>query len=87
MPNIPQIGVSKKIEDRDERARLREVIAKNVPKGMGAIVRTTAEKRDEKDLIKDLAFLVTTWKTILKKYKKAEVGEKIYEDLPLKSSN
>ena len=82
MPNVPQIGISKKIEDRDERARLREIITSKLPDGMGAIIRTTAEGRPEKDITRDLAFLLTTWKTILKRFKKAKVGEKIHEDLP-----
>lgn len=83
MPNIPQIGVSKKIESRDERNRLKEVLTQYLPKGMGAIVRTTAENRSAADLQKDIAFLVSTWKAILKKYVKASSCEKIYTDLPL----
>jgi len=83
MPNIPQIGISKKIDDKDERTRLRETLTKSLPKGMGAIVRTTAEGRSEKDLRKDIAFLVSIWNAIIKKFNKAQPGEKIYEDLPL----
>ena len=83
MPNISQIGVSKKIEDREERARLKEILAKNLSPKMGAIIRTTAEGRSAKDIKKDLGFLVSSWKSIQKKFKKAAIGEKIYEDLPL----
>lgn len=83
MPNIPQIGISKKIDSREERNRLRELLTKNLPPKMGAIIRTTAEGRKDKDLKKDLAFLVATWNAILKKFKKAKCGDKIYEDLPL----
>jgi ribonuclease G len=81
MPNIPHLGVSKKIEDREERARLRELLQKNLPAGMGAIVRTTAEGRKTKDVQKDLAFLISTWASIQKKYAKAKPCEKIHEDL------
>lgn len=83
MPNIPQIGISKKIDERDERTRLRNIMQRNLPTGMGVIIRTTAEERTEKDLRKDLAFLISTWKSILKKFKKAHVGDKLYEDLPM----
>jgi len=83
MPNIPQVGVSKKIETREERIRLKEILVNNLPSKMGAIVRTTAEGRSNKDIKKDLAFLISTWKAILKKFRKAKVGEKIYEDLPI----
>lgn len=83
MPNIPRIGISKKIEDKDERARLKEVVRKLLPKGMGAIIRTSAENRSEKDLSKDVAFLVHTWNSILSKFGKAKNTELLYEDLPL----
>jgi ribonuclease G len=83
MPNIPQIGVSKKIDVREERSRLREIMQKSLPPGMGVIVRTTAEGRSEKDLKKDVAFLISTWSAIQKKFKKENVGERLYQDLPL----
>lgn len=83
MPNIAQIGISKKIDDREERNRLREILQSNLPKGMGAIVRTTAENRLTKDIQKDIAFLISTWNAIIKKFKKAESGDKIHEDLSL----
>lgn len=81
MPNIPQIGVSKKIEDRDERLRLKEIISSALPKGMGAIIRTTAEGLNASALSKDLAFLVSVWRSILKKFSRANVGDTIHEDL------
>lgn len=83
MPNIPQIGISKKIEARTERFRLKEILLKNLPKGMGAIVRTTAENRSAKDITKDLAFLISAWKSIKKKSTKALPGEKIFQDIPI----
>jgi len=83
MPNIPQTGISKKIESREERQRLKEILLKNLPKGMGAIIRTTAENRTAKDITKDLSFLISSWKSIIKKSKRAKLGEKIYQDLPI----
>ncbi len=83
MPNIPHLGVSKKIENREVRTQLRELMQASLPPGMGAIVRTTAEGRDIQDIVKDLAFLISTWKSIQKKFKKAVAGEKIHEDLPV----
>ena len=83
MPNIPRIGVSKKIEDRDERIRLKTIIREHLPEGMGAIIRTTSDGRAEKDLILDLQYLVQEWHIIEKKFATAKVGEKIHQDLPL----
>ena len=83
MPNIPRIAISKKIEDREERARLKEILGKNLPEGMGAIIRTTSENRQEKEIVQDVQFFVATWNQIVKKYQEAQGQEKIYEDLPL----
>src|SRR3990170_2711958 len=83
MPNIPRIGVSKKIEDRDERLRLKSIIGQLLPKGMGAIIRTSAENRSHKEIAKDVAFLVHTWNAIQTRYKKASLKELIYQDLDL----
>jgi ribonuclease G len=83
MPNIPRIGVSKKIEDREERTRLKTIIREHLPEGMGAIIRTTSDGRAEKDLVTDLNYLVHEWQTIEKKFATAKVAEKIHQDLPL----
>jgi ribonuclease G len=83
MPNIPRIGISKKIESREERTRLREIVQSLLPKGMGAIIRTTSENCEIESLTKDINFLVQTWKTIQKKFKAAPSVEKIHEDFEL----
>ncbi len=82
-PNIPRLGVSKKIEDRDERYRLKDLVRKNLPEGMGGIIRTTSEGRTDREIAKDLRYLVKTWETIQKNFNSAEPEAKIYEDLPL----
>ncbi len=83
MPNIPHIGVSRKIEDKEERARLKTIATSTIGQDMGTIIRTTAEGRSEEDIRQDLNFLITTWTEIKSKYDAAKVGEKIYQDLPL----
>jgi ribonuclease G len=83
MPNIPRIGISKKIDNSEERSRVKEIVAQNLPEGMGAIIRTSAEGRSERDIIKDMAFLIHTWRSIQKKYQKADLKEKIHEDLDI----
>ena len=83
MPNIPRIGVSKKIAERDERLRLKDIIKSHLPEGMGAIIRTTSEDRKDQDIIKDLNYLIKTWRTIEDAYAQAKPTEKIYQDLPL----
>ncbi len=83
MPNIPRIGISKKIESREERARLKELLKANLPEGMGAIIRTTCDNKDSHDILQDLHYLVSTWRSIEAKAKDAEPKEKIYQDIDL----
>ncbi len=83
MPNIPRIGISKKISDRDERSRLRDIVRAHLPEGMGAIIRTTSEEKAEKEIIKDINFLVKIWETIQTKYNTAKPTEKLHEDIEL----
>lgn len=83
MPNIPRIGISKRIEDRDERTRLRDIVAANLPEGMGAIIRTSSENSEAQELIKDVKYLTGLWETIQKQFAQAAPTEKIHEDLEL----
>lgn len=83
MPNIPKFGISKKIESKEERARLKEIVSEGLPEGMGAVIRTSAENATKREIAKDIAYLTKTWSSILKNFEKAKPAEKIYEDLPL----
>jgi len=83
MPNIPRIGISKKIESREERQRLRELLTNNLPQGMGAIIRTTSDEKDDAAILQDLTYLIETWTTIQERFKTAKPYEKIHEDIDL----
>jgi ribonuclease G len=83
MPNIPRIGISKKIEDREERARLRDLVRSELPEGMGAIIRTTSEGSDAHEITKDIKYLLQTWDAIQAKFAKADTPEMIHEDLEI----
>ncbi len=83
MPNIPRLGISKKIGNQDERRALKDFMKANLPEGMGAISRTTTEGQEDHTLLKDINYLVDTWRTIQEKYKTCEPQEKIYEDIDL----
>ncbi len=86
MPDEKMIGVSQKIEDPEERDRLREVIG-SIPEVQesdgGYIVRTVAEGADFHEMRADLVYLQRLWKSIQDKAKKARKSALIYEDLPL----
>ncbi|HBL98899.1 TPA: hypothetical protein DDZ86_04630 [Candidatus Dependentiae bacterium] len=83
MPNIPRIGISKKIGSYEERTRLRELLKANLPEGMGAIIRTTAGAGSEREVLRDLKYLVNQWNEIQKRYQGAAGVEKVYEDIDL----
>lgn len=83
MPNIPRIGISKKIEEPEERQRLRELLLTNLPEGMGAIIRTTSEYQKAPEILQDLRYLVETWQEIQKKLQEAKPQEKLHEDIDL----
>ncbi len=68
MPFASRIGVSRKIEARDERARLRQMIGKLLPKDAGGvIVRTVAEDLTESKVKRELRSLIGLWKKIRRK--------------------
>lgn len=83
MPNIGRIGISKKIASSQERQRLREILEKNLPAGMGAIIRTSAENADEGEVSKDIHFLLKDWNEIVEKYKTAPAKTKIHEEVDI----
>ena len=73
MPNIARLGVSKKISDVQERHRLKDIVREHLPEGMGVIVRTTSYGCKAKDIIKDLNYLVRTWRLIEERMKEGYV--------------
>lgn len=67
MPYIKRHGVSKKIADEEEREELHKVLDKlNPPKDMGIIVRTAAANRSQRDIHRDLNYLLRLWTGIQK---------------------
>ena len=68
MPFASKVGVSRKIENRDQRAKLRELVAKLVPKDSGGwIIRTVAEDLTEQSCKREIDHLYGLWKKIKRK--------------------
>lgn len=65
MPTVDHIGISRRIEDKAERARLRELISKLKKPNVGYIVRTVGEGKDEKHFRADIEYLSKLWENIL----------------------
>ena len=70
MPNSRKrnsYGISKKISDKSERARLREVLhGLKIPKGMTVVLRTAAMGATPADIAADYDYLVNLWNEIRK---------------------
>ena len=77
------IGISRRIEDTEERDRLSKIVETIRPEGMGAIVRTAAEGRSEAELKADMDYLVRLWETIRKKSESAAAPVLIHRELSL----
>ena len=81
MPALGRVGVSRKIEDEDDRRRLRDILLDlNPPKGLGFIVRTAGQGRSRRDLSRDLSYLLRLWKVISRRIEKKPAPVDIYEE-------
>ncbi len=86
MPNAHNIGVSARIEDDNERHRLKEIMQQHAgEQGIeyGCIVRTAAESVCRDALCRDLDFLLKLWQGISETAAMVPAGSLVYSDLPL----
>ena len=84
LPYSRVIGVSARIEDEAERARLKAIMAGLVNgSGLGYIVRTNAEGQSAEALAEDVAYLQRAWQLIREASASTKVGQPIYDDLSL----
>ncbi|BCT93080.1 ribonuclease G [Lysobacter helvus] len=84
LPQSRVIGVSSRIEDETERARLKSLVAEFAGGGeQGYIVRTNAEGQPAEALAEDIAYLSRVWALVENHTASTRVGACIYEDLNL----
>jgi ribonuclease G len=77
------IGVSRRIEDEEERKRLASILKNICPKGFGLIARTACEGKKEDELLADLNFLRRMWEGIQEKARKVRAPSILHQDLKL----
>ena len=93
MPKTNIVTISQKVVNEKERERLLKIVKTSLPENTGAIIRTAAENKTEKDLVDDLKQLISKWKKINSKFEKGEnktqllfkspsIIEKLILDLP-----
>ncbi len=83
MPGIDHIGVSRRIENVEERTRLREIVGRLRKPNTGYIVRTASQSRSEDDFSADIEFLSRLWGNIQKKKEKTSAPALMHNELDL----
>ena len=70
LPNSDQSGISRKIENQQERQRLKKILRElTIPDGMGVIMRTVGEGQQKRYFVRDLALLLEEWNQIQERIK------------------
>ncbi|MBS0656293.1 MAG: ribonuclease E/G [Verrucomicrobia bacterium] len=84
LPNSPHRGVSRKIEDRAMRERLKKILRSfEMPQNMGLICRTASQGASADILIAEAQELLQTWQTIVENFNKASGPKLLYEESDL----
>ena len=80
-PGSSNVGVSRKIENEEERLRLKEVVGNlKIPEDFGIIIRTAAAKASKTVLSKDLNYLFRLWKNIKGSVMKKKAPALLYKE-------
>lgn len=84
LPNTPHRGVSRKIDDRGARDRLKKMIRSfEMPQDMGLICRTASMNASPEQLIQEATDLLNSWKDIVEKFEKATKPTCLFEESDL----
>ncbi len=77
MPETRFITISQKIEDNKRKKELLDLVQKNIPKGDGAIIRTSALNAKNDEILNDIKMVSSVWQEIIGKAKKTKFGPKL----------
>ncbi|HVJ39263.1 MAG TPA: ribonuclease G [Stenotrophomonas sp.] len=85
LPQSKVVGVSARIEDEAERARLKGIVTELAAShgGYGYIIRTNAEGQPAEALAEDIAYLSRVWNVVERRGRESPTCSIIYEDLSL----
>jgi len=86
VPFSNRISISQKIEDKEEKNRLKRLVKSITPAGFGVIVRTVAQGKKVAELDKDLQNLLSRWTAMCKKLPKAHLPSKVLGEMNKASS-
>ncbi|MDY0189821.1 MAG: Rne/Rng family ribonuclease [Desulfuromonas sp.] len=85
MPTIDHIGISRRIENEEEKERLRLAVESLREPGRGFIVRTAAEGKSEQELQADMLYLAELWHDIDTKQATLSAPALVHSDLDVTS--
>jgi ribonuclease G len=81
LPNSDQSGISRKIENQQERQRLKKILRElSIPDGMGVIMRTAGENQRHGYFVRDLALLLEEWEGIQQRYKSQPSATCVFQE-------
>jgi ribonuclease E len=84
MPWMTRVGVSQKIEEEEERKKLREIVEGiSPPRNAGLIIRTAAQLASKRELQNDIAYLKRLWSVINKRVETEKTPAEIYQESDL----
>ena len=83
LPTVRHFGVSRRIDDETERARLLGLLAELPPPAAGLIVRTVGEERGREEFAADLAYLEGLWQRIGDRANRVSAPTLLHRDLDL----
>ena len=81
MPYAGQCGISRKIEDRKERDRIKKILrSMKIPEGMGVIVRTAGQGKRWTYFVRDLNWLLNIWREVQLKIENEKGPALLYKE-------
>jgi ribonuclease G len=81
LPNSDQSGISRKIENQEERRRLKKILRElAIPDGMGVIMRTAGEGQQLRYFVRDLALLLEEWRGVQEKIKSQPMATCVFQE-------
>ena len=81
LPNKPGSGISRKVEDEEDRQKIKNIMKQiKIPEDMGFIVRTAGFNRTKQEIARDYQHLIRLWKEIGRKAKSISKTSLIYQE-------
>lgn len=84
MPDMDKVGVSRKVEDEEQRRKMRQALEQlELPEGFGFILRTAGMDRPKTELKRDLSYLTRLWKDMERRRAKGRKPRLLYAESDL----